>query len=140
VERIHVSDANYSPFQPNASGNGRLLDMFRRMVVDDQDPNTVWLLRGCPRRWFGEGKSIVVADAATAFGKLGIRTTSTEKTIAADLSLAASGPSPEIRVVFRHPSGRLPVKATINGLETPMENGVVVIPSLGESLRVVCSY
>ncbi len=140
VERIHVSDANYSPFQPNASGNGRLLDMFRRMVVDDQDPNTVWLLRGCPRRWFGEGKSIVVADAPTAFGKLGIRTTATENTIAADLTLAASGPSPEIRVVFRHPSGRLPVKATINGLETPMENGVVVIPSLGESLRVVCSY
>ncbi|NIA14290.1 MAG: hypothetical protein GWP08_09420, partial [Nitrospiraceae bacterium] len=77
VERIHVWDPNYAPFQPNASGNGRLLDMMKRMVIDEQEPGVLWLLRGCPRRWFAEGQEISVEDAPTLYGKMGLKTSVT---------------------------------------------------------------
>ena len=76
VERVNIADSNYAPFQPNSSGNGRVLAMLRRMVIDEQDEakGTLWLLRGCPRRWFAPGKSISVSDAPTVFGKMALRT------------------------------------------------------------------
>ena len=33
-ERFHSDDPNFSAFQPNMSGNGRILDMMRRMLID----------------------------------------------------------------------------------------------------------
>ncbi len=56
VERIKLDQPNFSPFQQNASGNGRIIEMCRRMVIDEQDADTLWLLRGCPRRWFAPGR------------------------------------------------------------------------------------
>lgn len=138
VERIHISDANFSPFQPNASGNGRLLDMLRRMVIDDQEPDVLWLLRGCPRRWFAAGQSIKVEDAPTYFGKMGLRTTATENTITADITPPAG--QVEMRIVFRHPSGKLPSKTSINGKTVSAANGVVTVQTAGEPFRVVCTY
>jgi hypothetical protein len=85
VERILVSDPNFAPFQPNASGNGRLLDMMRRMVIDEQDPGKLWLLRGCPRRWFADGQSIDVKDAPTYFGKMSFHMAASGKTIRVDI-------------------------------------------------------
>ena len=87
-----MSDANYAPFQPNASGNGRLLDMLRRMVIDDQEPGALWLLRGCPRRWFAPGQSIVVEDAPTFSGKMALRTEATDDTVVIDVEPPAAAP------------------------------------------------
>ncbi|MDX9975417.1 MAG: hypothetical protein RBU21_20690 [FCB group bacterium] len=138
VERIHVGDANYSPFQPNASGNGRLLDMFKRMVIDDQDEGTLWLLRGCPRRWFAEGQSVVVEDAPTRYGKMALRTSATANAITVDVT--APEKPVELRVVFRDAAERVPVKATVNGADAAVENGVVKIAGASGTLKVVCEY
>ncbi len=91
VERVNIAEPNYSPFQPNSSGNGRVLIMLRRMVIDEQDEadGKLWLLRGCPRRWFAPGKSISFSDAPTVFGKTALRTACTDHTITIDIDSPA---------------------------------------------------
>ncbi len=140
AERIHVSDPNYAPFQPNSSGNGRLLDMFRRMVIDDQDPGVLWLLRGCPRRWFAPGQSIAVENATTYYGKMAMHTQAAENTVALDIDPPARGEAVELRVVLRHPSRLAPKTVTVNGVETAAENGVVALVKAEGPQHIICNY
>ena len=140
VERIHVSDANYAPFQPNASGNGRLLDMLRRMVIDDQEPGALWLLRGCPRRWFAAGQSIVVEDAPTFYGKMALRTEATDDTVVIDVEPPAGGAAVDLRVVVRHPGRTAPKSVTVNGAPGTMEQETVVLPQARGPYQIRCQY
>lgn len=140
VERIHVSDANYAPFQPNASGNGRLLDMLRRMVIDDQDQGVLWLLRGCPRRWFVSGQSISIENAPTYYGKMALRTQASEKAVVIDIDPPAGGAPVELRVVLRHPSRNAPQMVTVNGEPAVMEMETVVLSQPQGHQQVVCQY
>jgi hypothetical protein len=73
LERTNVYEPNYGSYQPNGSNIGRLLEMLKRMVIDEQEPGKLWLLRGCPRRWFGPGKGIEVENGVTYYGKLDLR-------------------------------------------------------------------
>jgi len=140
VERIHISDANYSPFQPNASGNGRLLDMIRRMIIDDQDAGIIWLLRGCPRRWFAPGQSILVEDAPTYSGKMAVRTRADERSVVVDIEPPGGNPPTELRVVVRHPEERPPTQVTVNGVEHPLDRGAVVLTQAGGPVHVVYRF
>ncbi|MBI5091752.1 MAG: hypothetical protein HZB26_04825 [Candidatus Hydrogenedentes bacterium] len=140
VERIHVSDANYSPFQPNASGNGRLLDMIRRMVIDDQDPGVIWLLRGCPRRWFAPGQSIVVEDAPTYAGTMALCTRAEDGAIVIDIDPPQGNPSTELRVVLRHPGAKPPTKITVNGVESSLRDAIVALKEPKGHQQIVCRF
>jgi hypothetical protein len=140
VERIHVSDANYAPFQPDASGNGRLLDMIRRMVIDDQDPGVIWLLRGCPRRWFAAGQTILVEDAPTYAGTMALRTRAEEGAIVIDIDPPEGNPPAELRVVLRHPREKPPAEITVNGVENYLDNGTVVLMEARGHQQVVCRF
>src|SRR5690606_25597794 len=86
VERIDLYESNFAPFQPNPSGNGRLLDMLKRMVVDEQDPRSLWFLRGCPSSWFTEGQQVRVVDAPTAFGVVGVSTQSSANAVVVNVA------------------------------------------------------
>ena len=117
VERVNTADSNFAPFQPNSSGNGLVLTMLRRIVIDEQDEakGTLWLLRGCPRRWFAPGKSISVSDAPTVFGKTALRTTCTDRTITIDIDSPADPALKQLCVAVRHPTHQKPKKVTVNG-------------------------
>ena len=142
VERVNVTDANFSPFQPNASGNGRILDMMRRMVIDEQDEaqGVLWLLRGCPRRWFATDKSIVVTDAPTLFGKMAMQTTCTKDAITIDIDPPTDRPLKQLRIVVRHPSRLEAREITIGGKKVSIQNEVLTIPSPSGHLHVVAQY
>jgi hypothetical protein len=142
VERVNVTNSNYAPFQPNASGNGRVLDMMRRMVIDEQDEakGVLWLLRGCPHRWFAPGKSVAVADAPTLFGKMAMQTTCTKDTIAIDIDPPADRPMKKLCVVVRHPNCRKPQEVTVNGASFPIEEEILTIPVPSGHLRIVAKY
>lgn len=142
VERINVNDSNYAPFQPNASGNGRVLDMMRRMVIDEQDEakDTLWLLRGCPRRWFATGKSVVVTDAPTLFGKMAMQTTCTQDAITIDIDPPANRPLKQLCVAVRHPSRQQAREITINGASVAIQGEVLTIPAPSEHLHIVAKF
>jgi hypothetical protein len=140
VERIHVSMANYSPFQPNASGNGRLIDMLRRMVIDEQDAGVLWLLRGCPRRWFEPGQDIVVEKAPTLYGEMALRTRATETGVTVDIDPPQGDPPVELRLVVRHPGRTLPKKVTVNGVEARMDGETVLLGKARGHVQVIIGH
>lgn len=140
VERIHVSDANYAPFQPNASGNGRLIDMFRRMVIDDQEPELVWLLRGCPRRWFAPGESILVEDAPTRTGTMDIQVKSEMNRVVVEIMAPLGEPAPEVRLMVRRPDGTLPSQVTANGEKAVFNGETIRLGRPRGPVQVVCTY
>ena len=141
VERINLAQPNFSPFQQNASGNGRILEMTRRMIIDEQQPDVLWLLRGCPRRWFAAGKTVAVSDAPTHFGPMAVRTTSDARTITVDVDMPAWETPKAIRVAIRHPD-RLPIDcASINGQPCEAAGETILLESPPkDSLHIVCTY
>ena len=139
-ERIDIRDGNYAPFQPNASGNGRTLDMLRRMVVDEQEPNVIWLLRGCPRRWFAPGQSILVRDAPTCFGKLSLRTDADANRVTVGIDSPDREAPGQINLVIRHPQRITPRSVTVNGRRTTANGETIPLLASRGHLRVVCDY
>jgi len=141
-ERFHFDDPNFAPLQPNASGNGRIMGMLRRMVIDEQDAGSgvLWLLRGCPRRWFAKGKSIVVEKAPTLFGEITVRTESDGNVITVDIECPKREPPSEIRLVVRHPERLATTQATANGQIVPVDGETVILRRPRGHLSVVCNY
>lgn len=133
---------NYSPLQPNASGNGRLIDMLRRMVIDEQDADSgiLWLLRGCPRRWFAKGQSILVKNAPTLFGKMGLATKSDGRRLTVDIECPDRQTPKELRVVLRSPDRRPIAQATANGKPVEVEGDTIILRKPKGHQRVVCTY
>jgi hypothetical protein len=142
VERVNIAEPNYAPFQPNSSGNGRVLTMLRRMVIDEQDEanGTLWLLRGCPRRWFAPGKSISVSDAPTVFGKTALRTECTDRAITIDIDPPADPAMKHLCVAVRHPARQKPTRVTINGTGTAMAGEIVTVEAPSGHVRIVAEY
>jgi hypothetical protein len=142
VERVNVKDSNYAPFQPNASGNGRIIDMMRRMAIDEQDEaqGVLWLLRGCPRRWFAAGKTLSVTDAPTLFGKMGLQVSCSKDAITIDIDAPADRPLKELRIALRHPIRRMPHAITVNGSKVPVTSEIVTLPTPSGHLRLVAQY
>jgi hypothetical protein len=142
VERVNLADSNFAPFQPNSSGNGLVLTMLRRIVLDEQDEaqGKLWLLRGCPRRWFAPGKSISVSDAPTVFGKMALQTTCTDRAITIDIDPPADSALKQLYVAVRHPTRQKLSKVTVNGTATTIENEIVTINAPAGHLRIVAEY
>jgi hypothetical protein len=142
VERVNLADSNYAPLSPNASSSGRALSMIRRIVIDEQDEakGTLWLLHGCPRRWFAPGKSISVGDAVTVFGKLALRTTCTDRTITIDIDAPTDAALKRLCVAVRHPSRQKPKTITVNGAAATIDSEIVTINTPTGHLQVVATY
>jgi hypothetical protein len=116
VERIHIAQPNYAPFQPNASANGRILAMIKRMFVDEQeqDRGVLWLLRGCPRRWFKPGCRINVENVPTVFGRMSVNVKADYDTVRIEIHPPCQKRVPELRLMVRHPRGRIPRSVIID--------------------------
>jgi len=127
VERIDLYESNFAPFQPNPSGNGRLLDMFKRTVVDEQDPRTLWFLRGCPRAWLAPGQSVCASDVPTAFGTVGVESRSTDGVVVVRVDPPAQWPPDGVRIVVRRPGGGRWGRVTVNGHRAELEDGIETV-------------
>jgi hypothetical protein len=116
--------------------------MMRRMIIDEQEAaaGRLWLLRGCPRRWFAAGKSIAVAKAPTLFGPMALRMHSLGGTITVDVDLPVLDPPKEIRLVVRHPERKAIAGATVNGQTAKIDGETIVLRSASGRVRVVCTY
>ena len=116
--------------------------MLKRMVIDEQDADRgkLWLLRGCPRRWYAQGKSVVVKDAPTPFGKMALETASTGDTITVDINCPDSESVREIGLVARHPNRKAIAGATVNGRAVSVSGETLTIPAPQGHLHVVFTY
>jgi hypothetical protein len=142
VERVNTAESNFAPFQPNSSGNGLVLTMLRRIVIDEQDEakGTLWLLRGCPRRWFAPGKPLGFSHAPTVFGKTALHTTCTDRAITIEIDSPKDSALKQLCVAVRHPDRKIPIRVTVNGEDATIENEIVTVKSPSGLLSIVAEY
>jgi hypothetical protein len=78
---VHVSHERFCPqlpwmlpWQPNASGNGRILEMILNSLVLEQD-DSMCLLYGAPDAWFDAGKELGMTKLHTSWGEFSFQLT-----------------------------------------------------------------
>jgi len=138
VERVDIFNDDYAPLQPNASANGRYINMLRRMVIDEQEPGKLWLLRGCPSRWFAPGQEIVVTDAPTLYGKMAVRTKAEGQTITVDIDAPDREVPEAINLAVRHPERKRWTSVAVNGKEVQVKDELIVLTKPAGHFTVVC--
>ncbi|MFD2332876.1 hypothetical protein ACFSR7_26765 [Cohnella sp. GCM10020058] len=143
-ERTNVYDPFFgnSTYHPNGSNIGRHLAMLRRTVIDEQhaDEGRLWLLRGCPSRWFEEGETIVFEDAPTLFGKMALRTKSDGKSVVVDIVPPTADSLKEMVLSVRHPEGKAPDSVTVDGKSASFEGEQVVLQPAKAPMKVVFEF
>ena len=70
-ERFSRRDPSFTPWQPNGSGNGRMLEMMLNSIYFEHD-GMATLLGGIPFAWLAENCLTSLADLYTTRGKLSI--------------------------------------------------------------------
>lgn len=113
---------------PCSSGNGFFLQTLRRLMVQDWDmnddgvPDTLRLMFATPRRWLADGKSIKLAGAPTAFGKVSIEMRSDLKHGQVVAKLAAPTQKPKsMKLRARVPDGWKVVSASRGKTKLPVD-------------------
>lgn len=100
------------------------------------------LLRGVPRAWLGDGKTISYRNMATRFGRLSVEVRSAlcSGTITADITLAPlEGAAPDaITIRLPHPDGLRP--AAVHGGKYCAETETVTLPTLCGTAQVVLEF
>ena len=61
--------------QPHLHSVASMVRMARTMLIQERD-DALYLLQGTPRRWYEQGKEIVISETPTTFGPLSLRTRS----------------------------------------------------------------
>jgi hypothetical protein len=97
-------------------------------------------LRGCPRRWFAPGKTVLVADAPTLFGKMAVRMACTKDAITIDIDPPADRPLKQLHVALRHPSRQKAKQVTINGANAAIQEEVLTVPAPSGHLHIVAEF
>jgi hypothetical protein len=94
------------------------LERFRNLLVMECG-DRLWVARGAPRAWFGQGKKISVANAPTHFGTLSCEIVSDVDAgrIAATVEMPSRSPPKAVLLRFRHPNSAPIRSVTVNGRE-----------------------
>ena len=99
------------------STDGSWFELYRNMLVREQDDNTLLLLQATPRRWLEDGKQIRVERAPTYYGTLSLSVAS--RTSAGEIHATVEMPSrkrPQALLVrFRHPDAKRIREVVVNG-------------------------
>jgi hypothetical protein len=99
------------------STDGAWFELYRNMLLREEDDHTLLLAQATPRAWLEDGKRISVKNAPTWFGNTSfeVQSSASKEMIAATLQLEARKPGTTILLRLRHPQGKLMRHVTING-------------------------
>jgi len=92
---------------------------YLRLMLLQEDGSDLWIARGIPRAWLGDGKRVSVKDAVTYFGKMSyeIHSRVAQDVIEATIHPPTRNPPADMKIKLRlrHPEG-VPIKGvTIDG-------------------------
>lgn len=90
------------------STDGAWFELYRNMLVRELDDETLLLGQAAPRKWFEEGKKIVVERAPTYFGEVTytIASQAASGRITAAIEVPARRPPRTLLVRLRHPDAK----------------------------------
>ncbi len=88
-----------------------------RMMLVMEDGGVLWLARGTPRAWLGQGKRIAVSRAPTCFGEAAFAITSdaANGAISAIVDIPSRNPPNAVRLRLRHPAAARIRSVEVNG-------------------------
>jgi hypothetical protein len=88
-----------------------------RMMLVQEDGDTLWLARATPRVWLENGKKIAVQNAPTHFGDVGyeIHSAVKEGRIMVQVNLPSRNPAREVLLQLRHPDSSPIIGVTVDG-------------------------
>jgi hypothetical protein len=88
-----------------------------RMMLVEEDGDTLWLARATPRVWLQNGRRVAVQNAPTHFGDVGYEIISAvnDGRILATVNLPARQSPREVRLQLRHPDSSPIIGVTVNG-------------------------
>jgi len=103
-----------------------------RMMLVEEDGDTLWLARATPRAWLENGKRIAVQNAPTHFGDVGYEILSAVKDgrITATVNLPSRRPAREVRLQLRHPDSSAILGVTIDGKKWTNYDAIAGVVSL----------
>ena len=99
------------------STDGAWFELYRDMLLNERDNQTLLLGQAIPRTWLEAGKRIAVRNAPTYFGPLSFTMESQTATgsITARIDLSDRNPPRELLVRFRHPQEKPLRSVLVNG-------------------------
>jgi hypothetical protein len=99
------------------STDGAWFDLYRHMLIHEQDDDTLLLLQATPRKWLEDGKEIRVERAPTYFGPLNLSATTLAAAgeLHATVELASRKRPQALLVRLRHPDAKRMREVTVNG-------------------------
>jgi hypothetical protein len=123
---------------PDNGTAGWFVENFRNMLVMEEG-QSLWIARGTPRAWLGQGKRTAVGNAPTYFGAVAYEIVSDADNgrIAATVEIPSRRPPARVLVRFRHPRAA-PIKSVmVNGqLWTRFNRDKEVIELMGLTGKV----
>ena len=96
------------------STDGAWFELYRRMLIDERDDNTLLLCQATPRKWLEPGKQIRVERAPTYYGRLNLTVSSRANVneISATIDLEQMNRPTALLLRLRHPRA-LPMKSVL---------------------------
>ncbi|MBS7648231.1 hypothetical protein KEJ17_01090 [Candidatus Bathyarchaeota archaeon] len=117
------------------------------LVFEDRESCSIWINKAAPRRWFEEGKTIIVKDAITSFGKISYKIVSriaSEGKILCELGLPDQGLQADILLRLRPPNNFRIRRVEINdeqwGEFDPKKEAVVIPRGKSGKLEIRVHY
>ncbi len=99
------------------STDGAWSELYRNMLVQELDDDTLFLFAATPRKWLEHGKEIEIERAPTYYGKLSARLESQAEKgkILAEIEMPRAGRPKALVIRFRHPRGSPMRSVEVNG-------------------------
>jgi len=99
------------------STDGAWAELYRNMLVQELDDDTLFLFAATPRNWLEHGKEIEIERAPTYYGKLSARLESRAENgkILAEIEMPRASQPKTLLIRFRHPRGSLMRSVGVNG-------------------------
>ncbi len=99
------------------STDGAWFELYRNMLIQERDNDTLLLLAATPRNWLADGQQIEVRRAPTCYGPLDmtVQSRAATGTIRASIQLPERAQPSELLVRFRHPAGQRIQAVQVNG-------------------------
>jgi hypothetical protein len=101
------------------STDGAWFDLYRHMLIQERDDDTLLLLQATPRKWLEHGKRIRVERAPTYYGPLALTVESraTNGEISATVEMPSRKRPATLLVRLRHPQAQPMRSVSVNGKE-----------------------
>jgi hypothetical protein len=99
------------------STDGAWAELYRNMLIQELDDDTLLLLAATPRKWLEDGKKIRIERAPTYYGKLSavVESQADSGEITARIEMPGSVKAKALLVRFRHPRGSPISSVKVNG-------------------------